>query len=375
MFQPTRSRRARQRVLHHQLGLPRGFNPRAREERDARRGPVRRESDEFQPTRSRRARRRGRRPLRGRRHVSTHALAKSATGSPAAGAGQADRFNPRAREERDSTPASIQPSPQCFNPRAREERDRSVLDRADHATGTGVSTHALAKSATNVQHRGPAARNRFNPRAREERDSAVCADPVRCAVSTHALAKSATRSAMVLIETCSPHDVSTHALAKSATGRRSHRSRSTQGFQPTRSRRARPSADIKLGARDSNVSTHALAKSATATRRFRRAQHLAAGFNPRAREERDPRACVDRDQPTRSRRARPVSGLRSRRFNPRAREERDLGACGAAKRPATFQPTRSRRARPEDDSGSGGGDGCFNPRAREERDRDRFHDR
>ncbi len=54
-----------------------------------------------------------------------------------------------------------------FNPRAREERDMGI--------GWGfnikeVSIHALAKSATKSTTTKPLRSLRFNPRAREERD-------------------------------------------------------------------------------------------------------------------------------------------------------------------------------------------------------------
>ncbi len=56
--------------------------------------------------------------------VSIHALAKSATGRDHGRFSRARGFNPRAREERDSTESSIVTWYSRFNPRAREERDR-----------------------------------------------------------------------------------------------------------------------------------------------------------------------------------------------------------------------------------------------------------
>ena len=233
------------------------------------------------------------------RLVSTHALAKSATGDHRRSSGGPRGFNPRTREECDamatSMPTTIsrfQPTHSrrvrrptlptsamstCFNPRTREECDAAIFG---YRRLEQVSTHALAKSATEAagggrwlggfqpthsrrvrpRHAHSLERQvafqpthsrrvrlawrrmllresgRFNPRTREECDDHAGRLRDTAIVSTHALAKSAT--------SCRRHPpahrrVSTHALAKSATG--GHARRITTA----------------------RVSTHALAKSAT----------------------------------------------------------------------------------------------------------------
>ncbi len=144
------------------------------------------------------------------------------------------RFNPRAREERDTKGLGQKSYRLRFNPRAREERDHHAAHRLDKLPF--VSIHALAKSATGGWAGG---------------DSDY-------RVSIHALAKSATR---LVRSTSAAPDVSIHALAKSAT-------------DASRQWATRP-----------DVSIHALAKSAT----LLAAMTLGAwcSFNPRAREERD----------------------------------------------------------------------------------------
>ena len=124
--------------------------------------------------------------------------------------------------------------------------------------------------------------------------------------------------------------VSIHALAKSATMPR-RRKQAGLMFQSTRSRRARL-FNVERTVEERSVSIHALAKSATRlatnqvemyqfqSTRSRRARlriscnvHQHTGFNPRAREERDPLYTND--------------CLPDWCFNPRAREERDISFC------------------------------------------------
>ena len=222
------------------------------------------------------------------------------------------RARPDARG--DTTNARFQPT------RSRRARQSSTRDRRL----LGVSTHALAKSAT------------------------LSASSHTVSVSTHALAKSATGAVTIH----AARNVSTHALAKSATCTKWRRHLDRQ-FQPTRSRRARPRSSMRPHAPE------------------------AASFNPRAREERDrmrirglPSAMF---QPTRSRRARRERSCGPRRsncFNPRAREERDRARASWHALMGVFQPTRSRRARPRADCRAKAS--SFNPRAREERDQCRL---
>ncbi len=123
-------------------------------------------------------------------------------------------------------------------------------------------------------------------------------------------------------------------------------------FQSTRSRRARLPwcrAFVVVIV----VSIHALAKSATRDSMVETWTNI--GFNPRAREERDPSKSPDYRhakgfQSTRSRRARPAESRCNasppQRFNPRAREERDAAILEHQGAHVWFQSTRSRRARP-----------------------------
>ena len=105
-----------------------------------------------------------------------------------------------------------------------------------------------------------------------------------------------------------------------------------------------------------SVSIHALVKSAT-TCSYREYQHL-AGFNPRAREERDSQSSqpeslgsiVSIHALVKSATGTPSeTTLHQTGFNPRAREERDF-----VRTPKTSTLS------------------CFNPRAREERDYEAF---
>ena len=144
LFQSTRPRGARQARVRRAEPL-RGFNPRAREGRDAARRVIR-----F----------------------------------------GARRFNPRAREGRDFSlrPCSNAAST-CFNPRAREGRDFAnilashVCEVSIHAPARGatthqphiaayqhVSIHAPARGATRFALTSLSSTRCFNPRAREGRD-------------------------------------------------------------------------------------------------------------------------------------------------------------------------------------------------------------
>ena len=144
MFQPTRPRGARPQGRPRRHRRP-GFNPRAREGRDAPSAWAARCSLAFQPTRPR-----GARPgssLRRRTAAS---------------------FNPRAREGRDGRRMRPCPAICCFNPRAREGRDLRLLRTTDRLRL--VSTHAPARGATAAVVERSVITVGFNPRAREGRD-------------------------------------------------------------------------------------------------------------------------------------------------------------------------------------------------------------
>ncbi len=232
-FQPTRPRGARHDRRLHQLHPRHGFNPRAREGRDA---VFARVADDL--------------------FVSTHAPARGATAARCRSHPVPSGFNPRAREGRDQWLTNCSPRRCCFNPRAREGRDQVVAKRPSVTLGfnpraregrdgdgqeTGlsgrVSTHAPARGATCASWRSAFWRLGFNPRAREGRD-------VR----------------------------SSHGLPE------------TEAFQPTRPRGARP-ARRPSGCRHLPVSTHAPARGATTA--SPQSQRASFGFNPRAREGRD----------------------------------------------------------------------------------------
>ena len=278
-------------------------------------------------------------------------------------------FNPRAREERDPPCLLMADDGSgCFNPRAREERDRAWRARwCAHR----VSTHALAKSATRGTPPLEASHQLQPTRSRRARRVRYAPRRVAHCVSTHALAKSATHQACRDAECyrlfqptrsrrARPRSTSTDCLSRSFNPRAReerddasrHQARQALCFNP----RAREERDKNVSddvVRLAEVSTHALAKA--------RPAHVFGGRKP-----------PGMFQPTRSRRARPRQGadfVRSGRgFNPRARDERDVTvvAMGAALMP--FQPTRSRRARPISCTTTPVRRRRFNPRAREERD-------
>ena len=196
-FQPTRSRRARPRSDPPRVA--KCFNPRAREERDGVPQAMMISS-----------------------HVSTHALAKSATTALRSYPCRRSRFNPRAREERDPyepVKRSTACEPRSFQP-TRSRRARHASARALLATRTSrVSTHALAKSAILERY-------------------VACRDV--CAVSTHALAKSATvprRLRPACRSRARPFQPTRSRRARRVRMRLAARSGAL--FQPTRSRRAR----------------------------------------------------------------------------------------------------------------------------------------
>ena len=255
--------------------------------------------------------------------VSTHAPARGATRIFSRALTAAPRFNPRAREGRDLRLAPSDRRMHCFNPRAREGRDTPpsclpcrtfwfqptrprgarlptsglqswhglfqptrprgarLLSAHGVMRGVLVSTHAPARGATPSPSRRAASCARFNPRAREgrDRDRRLHVRDLR-PVSTHAPARGATAAAArghigAVVSTHAPargatlqgrdhggnRGVSTHAPARGATSALSGGTAET-GFQPTRPRGARRqqggNAPIYLG------------------------------FNPRAREGRDP---------------------------------------------------------------------------------------
>ena len=167
-FQSTRPRGARLLAPRRAGARACGFNPRAREGRDdiGASGSV--SASRFQSTRPRGARRvQGvacaapsvvsiHAPARGATgggsvdhrigEVSIHAPARGATWSRQCRAKSHYRFNPRAREERDSLIKRSTVSWLSFNPRAREGRDFG-LGRM-HAAHLSVSIHAPARGAT-----------------------------------------------------------------------------------------------------------------------------------------------------------------------------------------------------------------------------------
>ena len=278
-FQPTHSRRVRHDPSIS-MSLLASFNPRTREECDA----------DFAAAKA------------GSGPVSTHALAKSATGRYSAGTPHHHCFNPRTREECDNFPTQRPDVATRFNPRTREECDATIhhacaLRFAFQPTHSRrvrpwdaqvdvlvvlVSTHALAKSAT----------------------PAVAPEHADELVSTHALAKSATRRRRGQRHRWR---VSTHALAKSATWHAWLPRRSPPCFNP----RTREECDAGHG---TDQSVH-------------------PGFNPRTREECDTcpvawRCFITTFQPTHSRRVRQVMSM-------------------VPVLPMTFQPTHSRRVRPQ----------------------------
>ena len=169
-----------------------GFNPRAREGRDAAKSASDAAASVFQPTRPRGARRQG-----------------------AVVSEMVQGFNPRAREGRDCNVGCLTIKEQCFNPRAREGRDiigkairynanvfqptrprgarlslilsaasawmfQPTRPRGARRSGGSavnyrirVSTHAPARGATQGCPDLHAQSCRFNPRAREGRDADV----------------------------------------------------------------------------------------------------------------------------------------------------------------------------------------------------------
>ena len=80
--------------------------------------------------------------------VSIHAPARGATSPPLLSLHLFNRFNPRAREGRDTWACQIRSLQSCFNPRAREGRDRPYLRMMRFEI---VSIHAPARGATGVQ--------------------------------------------------------------------------------------------------------------------------------------------------------------------------------------------------------------------------------
>ncbi len=246
---------------------------------------------------------------------------------------------------------------------------RSATERAgDIECRVRVSTHALTRSATLRGCRGCPTARRFNPRAHAERDRNGRSCRRRSKVSTHALTRSATgkcwprRSFALGFQPTRSRGArpdmgamfttlfafSTHALTRSATGACSGLP-AMPVFQPTRSRGARPRCRRPRWA--PGVSTHALTRSATAagirrcpcssvsTHALTRSATELVGLRP---------SPALRFQPTRSRGARlpcTYAGQRTqRRFNPRAHAERDQRLARHAQL-REVQPTRSRGAR------------------------------
>ena len=101
------------------------------------------------------------------RLVSIHAPARGATQFNLQSRDRLKRFNPRAREGRDTITSLVQQRQCCFNPRAREGRDHSDQVQLQ---GWQVSIHAPARGATCRLQIYASYRPCFNPRAREGRD-------------------------------------------------------------------------------------------------------------------------------------------------------------------------------------------------------------
>ena len=164
-------------------------------------------------------------------------------------------FNPRAREDRDSTIHRTWPRYNRFNPRAREERDRSRTAAGGEVNGFNPRAREERDVLSACRCHPPC---RFNPRAREERDPDKVPPKAHGTVSIHALVKSATAPAGFSF---SGIHVSIHALVKSATLARVYGTVPIVGFNP-RAREERDSPSDWLRIRE-------------------------LSFNPRAREERD----------------------------------------------------------------------------------------
>ena len=300
MFQSTRPRGARPgRQQRGATGM--SFNPRAREGRDL-------DNMEIEPGQiivSIHA------PARGATAdvvyllltmcVSIHAPARGATEVPCPHCGIYQRFNPRAREGRDASSASIlqlyksfqstrprgarrtakmeRLSPMlfqstrprgarpastfrnvrrsCFNPRAREGRDAKPSTLPENPQQ--VSIHAPARGATKSPIREIAAMSCFNPRAREGRDRSsrmpaahpTCFNPRAREGRDRewlggpelfcfvSIHAPARGATSVDQAPCLQVNVSIHAPARGATANRL-RGRSCGLFQSTRPRGARP---------------------------------------------------------------------------------------------------------------------------------------
>ncbi len=234
-------------------------------------------------------------------------------------------FNPRAREGRDATWATVvhhanefqstrprgarrqshlrsHQDQARFNPRAREGRDAGIFEQNNSGW---VSIHAPARGATSTGVRQSPIISCFNPRAREGRDQVLEADVLDEGLFQSTRPRGARR--------CVP------ARWKSA----------TTGFNP----RAREGRDLGI----------------------RRLKMDYIRFNPRAREGRDPI---------------PPGRLHRRcRFNPRAREGRDLALDSFTLAISCFNP-RAREGRDASLSRTSIPLPSFNPRAREGRDKD-----
>ena len=324
------------------------------------------------------------------------------------------RFNPRAREGRDTCAGCSPETATCFNPRAREGRDVFEL------------------RVVFVEHR-------FNPRAREGRDfSTGKGQPQQITVSIRAPARGATvinhandrtdfvsirapaRGATTPIRTSGIVSVFQSARPRGARQDRPHALRPRTMFQSARPRGARPARGVRP--RLQPVSIRAPARGATdincrdiktqgfQSARPRGARRMEASITsmrwsfqsarPRgARPLSIARACqVSPFQSARPRGARPATSTgrwRAMCFNPRAREGRDLAcliltvmrpvsirapARGATGLPSSpWGPDRfNPRAREGRDSSGPMRDGCrprFNPRAREGRDHHDCRDR